>query len=195
MGKKRRINRAKKARAREMVRLVRNGEGVYVADLANDGPPPERAAQQGGIAVVNRTITTGGIVLGTGAVALGESAIGWLFRRGDLAAKDSRGQVIEAATAQRRAAAAWFLSTWRDAGLAQRVTASYQPATSKGVGEMSNKAARAMSALLALWRPERLGPHRAELLERVICFDCMPTPAEIPIIRAALDQLRNFVRA
>lgn len=177
MGKKR--GRARRAKARaDVVTVVKDPEtGVMTARYLNDMGSAHRAAHRGGVERVDRGVLSGGRISGRGAIAIGESFVGYLTLRGYLGS----GSVLS----RRESAIQWVLDRYHRAGLGARVSASYVGTSSRSTGEMSEKAAVALQAYGMMW--VRLGERRANLLQDAIAFD-LPTN-DVAGLCEALDAL------
>lgn len=177
MGKKRRGARRARARA-DVVTVVRDPEtGVMTARYLNDMGSELRAAHRGGVERVDRSVLSGGRISGRGAIAVGESFVGYLMLLGYLGSGD--------VLSRRSMAIQWVLDRYHRAGLGGRVSASYEGVGGRSTGGMSEKAAVALHAYGMMWA--RLGDRRANLLQDAIAFD-LPTN-DIEGLCEALDAL------
>lgn len=175
-GSRRRRNKAK--RRLEVVEVVRDAAtGLFVARHLNDAGHDLRAAHRGGIVHVDRNVLAGGVISGKGGVAIGESFIGYLFFRGLLGDGAIR--------TRRESSVQWVLDRYHKSGLHLRTTAAYEGTSSRSTGEMSQRAASALSAYGQMWI--RLGERRANILQDVVAFD-IPCN-DLAAITEALDAM------
>jgi hypothetical protein len=167
------------AERRDVVLMRDPKTGLMVAALQNDYGTPERSRHQGGIRIVARRLTKGGITTGYGAMAVGENAVSRLIEKGLL----GHGETL----ADRLIAIDWLRHLFIKAGLPQRVSGKYEGSTSKSTADkLSNPVTLFYRAK---WNSVfgALTPERAALVVDVVCFDDDPFTKAIPELIEALD--------
>jgi hypothetical protein len=184
-GKK--YHRAEAAKYRHVALVWDAKAGCFVAGLNNDHGPPEREQHLMGVRIVDRTVNKGGIVVGRGALAVGENMIDRLREKGML----GYGDLLK----RRISAVQWIRGVFSGANLTPSVTARYKPQTSKGPKVMTTNEAQCLELYNAMW--DHLRCAAADMIEHVVCFDhVIPTPLarSLELLTEGLDEIARWQR-
>lgn len=168
---------------------------MFVAVRGDDLGTPERHAR-GGVEVVDRTVTEGGVVRGRGAVAVAENLLSGLLHAGALhdptrnAPRDPRRKETIDDGRRRYDAGETFRNLWRKAGLDQNPRSCLQEVI-PGKAEMSGAAEAAYGRVQSAMRA--LGQDASFAVE-LACKGRWPGVSALPRSRDVLSVLADHFK-